>query len=124
MSYAIAILAGALCLPATYNLVRTGSLTIASALLVFLAVSGGALAYLTSRESARSLPLRYVGAFVLGAFASELISFSHYYISIGRHDPKLGAGIAVSLIEFGVTALVGGIFVPISWHVARRLTSA
>jgi hypothetical protein len=124
MSYVIAILAGALCLPATYNLVRTGSLPFALALLVLLAASGGALACLTSRESVRLLPLRHVGAFVLGALAVELISFSHYYLSIGRHDPKLSAGIALSLIEFGVTALVGGIFVPISWHVARRLTSA
>lgn len=121
---ALVTLAGVVCLPATYTLTREGSLVI-SVLIVALvgAIAGGMSVVLRADKTAPrngSLALALVG----GAAVSEMGAFVHYYITDGYQDPKLGVGVAVSVIEFSVIAVVGCVALLIAASVTQsRRTS-
>lgn len=58
--------------------------------------------------------------FVAGALISEGVMFTHYYFTDGYNDPKLGVGIAVAIVEFGVLAAVGAIAMVLALLIAGR----
>ena len=107
--YALATLAGASCLLATYSLTREGSIPFA---LMVVAIIGGASGLIAAALSGVKNNLRIwllTLSFVIGVLISEVVTFTHYYLTYGHQDPKLGVGVAVSVLEFGAIAIVGGL---------------
>lgn len=104
----IPTLAGALCLPATYELSRRGSFPIAFAVVVLVGAAAGSVRGLSKVEGKPS-GLHIALAFLVGAFVSELIFFIYYYFTHGYQDKLLTVGIIYALMEFGLIAVVGGV---------------
>ena len=104
---ALAAISGIICLPATYSLAREGSISLALLVVALLGAIGGAIAQRSERNGVRPWALSL--AFVVGAMFSEVVAFAHYYISYGHQDPKLSVGVSVSIIEFLVISVVGGL---------------
>jgi hypothetical protein len=65
----------------------------------------------------------FPSAFALGAVASETLFFTYYYFDYGHSDQKLSVGVAVSILEGGVIALLGGLTVLCAFFAIRRITS-
>jgi hypothetical protein len=107
--YALATLAGASCLLATYSLTRAGSIPFALMVVATIGVACGVTAVALSGEKSNLRIGLLTSSFVIGALVSEVVAFTHYYLSYGYQDPKLGAGVAVSILEFGTIAIVGGL---------------
>ena len=59
-------------------------------------------------------------SFAIGALISEVVAFTHYYFTYGYQDQKLSVGEAVSVLEFGVIAIVGGLATFSAALVAKR----
>lgn len=122
--YIISLAAGALCIPLTYWPNRYGALgtSIVTILAVAICSTWLSLWYMnhTNRISEWwTFPL----AFVLGAGASEALFFAYYYFDYGRSDPLLGVGVSLSILEGGVTALLGGLTVSGAFFAFRRITN-
>jgi hypothetical protein len=121
---AISFLAGMLCFPATYQLTREGSVSLSVGIVVFLAVAGTLLTKISAPKSTTDPWLwRAPLVFVLGALVSEAGCFAYYYIDFGYSDPKLGVGIAVTVIEFAVIGAVGGAAACLTNLAYRRITT-
>ncbi len=108
-SFAVAALAGALGLPATYSLTREGSILLSLLVVALLGALGGALA--VASRGGRTVPHLgfFVLAFVVGAALSEAAAFLRYYTAYGHEDPKLSVGVALSLIELCFISAIGSI---------------
>ena len=107
--YVFATLSGASCLLATYSLTREGSIPFA---LLVVAIIGLACGLITVALSDVRSNLRIgliTSSFVFGVLISEVVAFTHYYLTYGYQDLKLGVGVAVSVLEFGTIAIVGGL---------------
>ena len=118
--YAFATLAGAACLLATYSLTREGSIPIALIVIVFIGGACGLVAVaMKGGKSNLSIGLLTL-SFAIGAAISEAVAFAHYYFTYGSQDPKLSVGVAVSVLEFGVIAIVGGLATLSAAFVAKR----
>jgi len=122
--YIISLAAGALCLPLTYWPNRYGTLAISITTILAVAVFSAWLSLWHMNRTNRisewwTFPL----AFVLGAVASETLSFAYYYFDYGRSDPLLGVGVSLSILECGVTALLGGLTVSGAFFAIRRITN-
>ena len=120
-SFTLASLAGASCLLATYSLTREGSITFALMIVVTIGAVGGLVALALSGENKPRIMLLIL-AFVIGALISEVVAFMHYYITFGSQDPKLSVGVAVSIWEFGIISIVGGLAMFAASVVKRRIT--
>ena len=105
-SFLLVLLAGASCLPATYNLSRRGDIVLAVLVTAIIGAATGVLATVFAGEPKMNFG-RLVTAFVAGILLSETASFAHYYTTYGYHDPKLSVGIGVSVVEFGVISAIG-----------------
>jgi hypothetical protein len=104
-------IAGALCLPATYGLTRWGrwgSILTALMVVVVMGALGGAIPVVMSKGNGKPRSLHLASAFVVGAFASELLVFTYYYISFGYQDELLSVGVVFTVLEFGGIAAFGG----------------
>jgi len=120
----LSFLSGMLCLPATYQLIREGSVFVSVGIVVFLAVAGTLLTkILTPKSNTEPGLWRAPLAFVLGALVSEVGCFAYYYIDFGYSDPKLGVGIAVAVIEFAVIGVAGGAAACLTNLAYRRVTT-
>ena len=124
----IPLVAGALCLPMTYRLTRYGSgesLAASVAIIVATAMLGTWLAlWYMNRKNCQSAWWALTLAFVGGAGLSEVLFFAYYYFDYGHADQKLSVGIALSFIEGGAIAMLGGLSVVVSFFALRRITSA
>lgn len=120
-SFALASLAGASCLLATYDLTREGSITFALTIVVVIGAVGGLIALVPLGENKPRI-LLLISAFIIGALISEVVAFTHYYITYGSQDPKLGVGVALSILEFGIIATVGGLVMFAVATVKNRIT--
>ena len=117
--------AGAVCLPATYRFTRYGSLGVSIAIVVTVAALSTwlALRYM-SRSERDSTWWSLAIAFCSGVVLSETLFFAYYYyFDYGYADRKLSVGIALTLIEGGVIALLGCLSVVAAYFARRRLTS-
>lgn len=121
--YAFSILAGASCLLATYSQTREGSIPLALMFVVMIGCACGLIA-VTLKGDKRNLHIGLITlSFVIGALISEIVVFTHYYFTYGYRDPKLGVGEAVSVLEFCVIAIVGGLATfSTAFMVKRRIT--
>lgn len=123
ISIAFAAFVGAICLPATYSISRGGSIPVALLVVVFLGALGGAIAVAVRRKQLVPKTRLLVLAFIAGAALSEIAAFVRYYITFGYSDPKLAAGVGVSVIEFGVISIIGSAAFAIGAAVAQsRIT--
>ncbi|MES1982627.1 MAG: hypothetical protein V4443_09130 [Pseudomonadota bacterium] len=119
--FALASLAGASCLLATYGLTREGSITFALTIVVVIGAVGAIIALALFGENKPRIVL-LISAFIIGALISEVVAFTHYYITYGSQDPKLVVGVAVSILEFGIISTVGGLTMFVAASVKRRIT--
>jgi hypothetical protein len=120
----ISLAAGSLCLPATYTLTRHGSYEISITAIITIAILGTWLAlWYVNRGNDRASWWTLGGAFAVGAVVSEALSFAYYYFDYGHTDAKLSVGIAVSIIEGGVIALLGAATVIGTFFALRRITT-
>ena len=117
---ALTLLTGALCLPATYILTREGSILVVILILLFIGAMAGAATVTTRGPHSAPRVVLLLLAFVTGAAVSEVIDFAHYYATYGHQDPKLGAGIAISVIEFAVISVVGCVALLVSAYITQR----
>ena len=121
--YALSTFAGASCLLATYSLTREGSILLALNVVVVIGGACGLVAVVVNGGKGNL----YIGfltlSFAFGAFVSEVVAFACDYYTHGYEDPKLGVGEAVSIFEFGVIAVVGGLATFASAVVAKRLST-
>ena len=121
----ISLAAGALCLPATYRFTRYGSFAISIAIVLTIAALGTWLAFwYMSRSNVSASWSSLASAFAVGAVISEALFFAYYYFDYGQADAKLGVGIALSIIEGGLIALLGAVTVMGAFFALRRITSA
>jgi RsiW-degrading membrane proteinase PrsW (M82 family) len=121
----ISLAAGALCLPATSRFTRYGYLAVSIATIVTIAVLGTCLALWCMNSSKRHTAWWTLAlSFCVGALVSEMVSFAYYYFDYGYADPKLGVGIALSFLEGGAIALIGGLSVVAAYFALRRITNA
>jgi hypothetical protein len=102
------VLAGALCLPATYDFNRTDKYLAALRAIFIIGTLGGATTVVLSARESKLRLLRLVSAFVIGALASEVYCFARYFIDVGYRDPELVLGVSATAIEFCCIAVVGG----------------
>ena len=72
-----------------------------------LGAIGGAVAVTQQRDVIRFRLWQQPLAFILGALLSEAVTFARYYTTFGYEDPKIAAGVGVSVIEFIVISVVG-----------------
>jgi len=107
--YVFATLAGASCLLATYSLTREGSILFALMVVAIIGVACGLIAVALSGVKSNLRIGLLTSSFVIGVLISEVVAFMYYYLTYGYQDPKLGAGVAVSVLEFGTIAIVGGL---------------
>jgi hypothetical protein len=119
--FALASLSGASCLLATYGLTREGSITFALTIVVVIGAVGGLIALALFGENKPRIAFLIL-AFIIGALVSEVVAFTHYYITYGSQDPKLGVGVAVSILEFGIISSVGGLAMLVAAAVKHRIT--
>jgi hypothetical protein len=121
----ISLAAGALCLPATYGFTRNGSFEISIAAIISIAALGTWLAFwYMSRSNDRSSWWSLAGAFAIGAIVSEALFFAYYFFKYGHADAKLSVGIALSIVEGGLIALLGAATVIGAFFAFWRITSA
>ncbi len=107
--YALDTLAGASCLLATYSLTREGSIPFALMVVTIIGVTSGLIAVALSGVKNNLRIGLLTLSFVIGVLISEVVTFTHYYLTYGYQDPKFGVGVAVSVLEFGAIAIVGGL---------------
>lgn len=107
--YVFATLAGASCLLATYSLTREGGFPFALLVVAIIGLACGLIAVALSDVKSNLRIGLLTSSFVFGVLISEVVAFTHYYLTYGYQDPKLGAGVAVSVLEFGALAIVGGL---------------
>lgn len=107
--YVFSTLAGASCLLATYSLTREGSIPFALVVVAVIGIACGLIAVALSGVKSNLHIGLLTSSFVIGVLISEVVAFTHYYLTYGYQDPKLGAGVAVSVLEFGTIAIVGGL---------------
>lgn len=113
----LAAVAGLLCLPATYSVSRSGSLSLS----IMIAVAVCSAATWIGAEQARPVPR--VAAFFLGAAVAEGTAFLYYYLIYGSNDPKLSVGVAVSIIELLSILVVGVSTLLVVPFLTRRMRS-
>ncbi len=106
---------------ATYGLTREGSITFALTIVVVIGAVGAIIALALFGENKPRIVL-LISAFIIGALISEVVAFTHYYITYGSQDPKLVVGVAVSILEFGIISTVGGLTMFVAASVKRRIT--
>jgi len=112
-------------LPATYTLTRHGSYEISIAVICAIAVFGTWLALRYKSRGCESIGWRSLAsAFAVGAIFSEMLSFVYYYFDYGHTDAKLSVGVAVSIIDAGVIAIVGAATVTGTFFAIQRITNA
>jgi O-antigen ligase len=116
-------LAGALCLPAAYSLSRDGDFSSAAVIVVVIGAIGGAIAMAMSHTPGNARFGHLAMAFVVGALASELVSFTHYYLTYGYRDQLLGVGVIMESMEFIGIAVVGGTATCLAALVQKRLAA-
>jgi hypothetical protein len=119
--FALATLAGASCSLIAHNLAIQGNISIALLAVAIAGAVSGAVG--VSMWNAKRVPPvgQMVFVFVAGAFISEVIMVSHYYLSYGYRDPKLGIGIGIAVVEFGATAVVGSLAMSIAAFAGKRI---
>jgi hypothetical protein len=116
--------AGVLCLPLTYWPTRQGSFAISIATIVAVAILSAWLSlWYVTRTNRSSVWWVFPLAFALGAIASEALFFACYYFDYGHSDQKLSVGVAVSIVEGAIIALLGGLTVLCALFAIRRITS-
>ncbi len=115
-----AALAGVLCLPATFRLSRDGNFLGTALVVVVIAAIGGAIGVGMSRGKGKPRLVHFATAFVIGAFVSELMFFSHYYFTFGYQDQLLSVGIIMLFVEASSIALLGGFATCLAALVQRR----
>jgi hypothetical protein len=120
--YALAALAGASCLLATYSQIREGSIVLALMVVAIIGAVSGLIAMVLSGQRSNLRVLLLISAFTVGALVSEAVTFVHYYLTYGFQDPKFSAGVAVSIMEFGVISVVGGFAMLTGLMIKRRIT--
>jgi hypothetical protein len=108
LAYLPPLLAGALCLPATFDLTRTDRFLAALQAIVVIGTLGGAIPVVLSRRGRKPRSLHLVLAFVGGALASEGSFFASYFIDSGYRDPELLLGVVGTALELCGIAVVGG----------------
>jgi hypothetical protein len=99
--------AGASCLPATYDLNRTDKYLAAFWVIALVGALGGTIPVVLSRRESRPRLLHLVLAFVAGALASEFCVFAWYFITLGYRDVYLPLGVLGAALELGGIAAVG-----------------
>jgi hypothetical protein len=121
----ISLAAGILCLPATYGFTRHGALEFSVAAVLSIAAIGTWLA-LWGAERTENRPRWWPLAisFACGAITSEFLFFGYYYLGYGHADPKLSVGIALSIVEGGLIAVLGAATVIGTFFAIRRITGA
>ena len=107
--HAFATIAGASCLLATYNLTREGNITLALIVVAIIGVVCGLIAVAFNGNKSKLQIGLLSFSFSIGALISELVAFTNYYLTYGYQDPKLSVGVVVSLLEFSVISIVGGL---------------
>jgi hypothetical protein len=116
-------LAGALCLPATFRLSRDGYFSGALVIVVVIGSIGGAIAMAMSRMQGNPRFAHLALGFVVGALASEVVAFTHYYLTYGYRDQLLGVGVIMESMEFIGIAFFGGTATCLAALVQRRLAA-
>ena len=118
----ISIATGALCLPTTYWSTRHGAIAVSVGVIVTIAVLGTWLAlWHIKRNNYDCKWWALALSFCSGAVLSEAIFFVYYYIDYGHVDSKIDVGIALSLIEGGVIALLGSLSVAGTYFTIRPI---
>ena len=115
------LLAGALCLPATYRLSRDDHFVVAFLVIVVIGALAAAMAVATSGAKGPPGVVSLVLAFALGAFSGETIGFMGYYLDYGYKDQYLGVGVVFTVVEFLAISGVGG---AATWVAALALRRA
>jgi hypothetical protein len=118
--FVVALLAGLACLPATYVLTREGEVLVSLLVVAAIGATSAVVVWALFPAGTRPRLLPMLSVFVVGALISEGAMFTHYYFTDGYNDPKLGVGIAVAIVEFGVLAAVGAIAMVLALLIAGR----
>lgn len=101
------VIAGILCLPATYDLSRTGHLWLSAVIVAGVAALGVSV-FLLLKGSEHQFKYLFCGlSYATGALVAETAFFTHYYLTYGHQDPNLAVGIAVVVIEFITITVIG-----------------
>jgi hypothetical protein len=100
-------MAGASCLPVTFDLTRTDRFLDAFWVIALMGALGGTIPVVIYRWRSKPRLLHLASAFVAGAFASEFCFFAWYFITVGYSDPELVLGVFCSALELGGIAAVG-----------------
>ena len=90
---------------------------------VVIGAMGGVIAMAMSRMQENPRFGHFASAFVVGAFASEVISFTHYYVSYGYRDQLLGVGVMMEFLYFSSIAVFGGTATCLGMLVQNRLAA-
>jgi hypothetical protein len=115
---AFAICLGLLTIPLTYSTSRSGKIAISVALFF---VAGYLSSFLSKKAEAPESPtlLEICAGFTFGVAIAQSISFLNYFSSYGREDQKLGVGVWVMAIEFGIAVFVGSVGIVVSRLIHR-----
>lgn len=116
----VALLGGLACLPATYGLTREGEVIVSLVVVAAIGAASAVVACAVFPAGIRPRLLPVLLMFVVGAVVSEVVMFTHYYLTDGYNDPKLGVGIAVAIVELGSLIAVGAIAMVLALLIVRR----
>lgn len=116
----VALLAGLACLPASFAFTREGKLIVSLVVVAAIGAASTVVARVPFPEHIKPRLPPMVLMFVVGVLVSEVVMFTHYYLTDGYNDPKLGVGVAVAIVEFGTVAAVGAIAMVLAFLIARR----
>ena len=112
MSHFLYLLGGAASLAATYQLSRDGILWVSTLMVVLITLLACGVANKPTLGNGRRRSLfKPIGFFISGVIAAQLVFFAYYYFTEGHEDPKLSAGVVVSVTEAFVVSFVGGLTV-------------
>ena len=117
--YASFLIAGAACLPITYNISRNGTIVLSVLIVVLIA---GTASFLTSRFG--HVKPRYASAvFVMGAVCSSISFYIKWYKEIGYKHEHFEMDRSLILLESGIISTIGVLTVFLSLFFLRKYIS-
>ena len=111
------VASGALCLPLTYRVSRMGYFEWSAAI---VAVVATVVAIYVARFSARPL-WKLLGAFAMGALASEIAFLAYWTAKLGQWDDL---SFAVAAVEVAAIVVIGVIAAASGYMATRRITTS
>ena len=112
-------MAGASCLPVTFDLTRTDRFLDAFWVIALMGALGGTIPVVIYRRRSKPRLLHLASAFVAGAAASEFCFFAWHFITVGYSDRELLLGVIGCALELGGIAAVGSTALGVRGSVGR-----